>query len=290
MRRRLTTLLILLPFVAGMPGCVVVRKGVQAMTAPLADGLARSLEKQSDLELVRSGVPAYLLLLDGLVESSPDNPKLLLAAADAQTAYAAAFVDKEESARAAAMYAKARDYGLQVLRRNRKFRRVWDKPLAQFETALPSFRKRDVPALYTTATAWSGWIISRSGSMEAISELSKAMALLRRVYELDPGYRRGGPDTFMGIYYAIQPRGGGQDLDKSKMHFERAFAYAGEDCLLPRVAFAEFYARYAFDRELFEKTLREVIDHKTDAPDSRLMNEVARERARVLLDRADELF
>ncbi|MFH0953233.1 MAG: TRAP transporter TatT component family protein [Verrucomicrobiota bacterium] len=275
---------------AGASGCVVVRKGVEAMTAPFADNLTKSLQKESDLQLVKDAVPAYLLLLDALVESSPDSARVLLAAADAQTAYATAFVDKAEAARAADMYAKARDYGLRVLCRNRKFRKVHDQPLDRFETALPSFRKRDVPALYTTATAWSGWIISKSDSMAALAELSKAMALMKRVYQLDPGYQHGGPDMFFGIYYAVQPRGGGQDLQKSKEHFERAFLYAGDDLQLPRVAYAEFYARYAFDRELFEKTLKGVTEHKTSQPSLTLMNEVARKRAEVLLEKADELF
>jgi len=276
--------------IAGTSGCMVLRKGMEAATAPLADNLAKSLQKQSDLQLVREGVPAYLLLLDALVESSPDNPKLLLAAADAQTAYASAFVEPAEAGRAVAMYAKARDYGLSVLRRNRAFRRVWDKPLEQFETAIPSFRKRDVPALYTTAMAWIGWIISSQDSMQALSELSKAMALMRRVAALEPGCQHGGVEMVFGIYYAVQPRGGGQDLAQAKAHFERAFAYAGPDALLPRVAFAEFYARLAFDRELFEKTLRAVIAHQTDPPEFRLLNAVARQRAQALLDKADEFF
>ena len=99
-----------------------------------------------------------------------------------------------------------------------------------------------------------------------------------------------GPDAFFGIYYAVQPRGAGQDLAKSKAHFERAFQYAGADYLLPRVMYAEFYARYAFDRDLFESTLKEVVTHHDDTAEFRLMNEVARKRAQALLDNVDDYF
>jgi len=140
---------------------------------------------------------------------------------------------------------------------------------------MPSFKKRDVPALYVTASAWAEWIINSPNSMTAVSQFPKPAALMQRVLELDPAYRYGGADAFFGIYYAVQPRGAGQDLAKSKAHFERAFGYAGTDDLLPRVMFAEFYARYAFDRNLFESTLKDVVARHDDKPDFRLLNEVA---------------
>jgi tetratricopeptide (TPR) repeat protein len=269
---------------------MVVRQAASVATAPLAGNLAHSLQEQTDLELVHDGAAAFLLLFDGLIKSAPDSPDLLLAAANAQSAYATAFLDRDESERARAMYAKARDYGLTVLRRNRRFARVWNRPLDEFETAIPTFRKRDVPALFTTAAAWAGWIVSSPDSMAAVAELSKAKALMQRVLELDPGYQYGGAESFFGIYCAVQPKGGGRDLEKSRAHFERAMQYAGPDYLLHPVALAEFYARYAFDRELFERTLRGVAEHTADKPEFRLMNAVARQRARRLLERIDDLF
>jgi len=263
-------------------GCAMIRRGPAVMVDALL--------QQEDPDLVESGAPSYLLLIDAMVEASPGNPKYLLAAADANMAYAAAFLNQVEPDRARIMYRKARDYGLKVLCRNRLFRKVADKPLREFETAIPTFRKRDVPALYATATAWAGWIVNNSDSMEATSQLSKAVALMQRVLELDPGYQSGGAHLFFGIYCAVQPRGAGQDLAKSKEHFERAMAYGGPDNLLPRVAYAEFYARYMFDETLFEETLEAVLAHEADVPKFRLMNAVSKRRAEALLDEMDDLF
>ena len=260
------------------------------MMAPMASNLSTSLQRQSDLQLVEDGAPAFLLLLDGLAESSPGNPDILLAASRARIAYAAAFLDKTEAERARMMYAKARDYGLAVLVRNKRFKAVADQPVDVFKTALLSFGKKDVPALYTASTAWTGWIVNSPDSVDALSQWPKAMALMQRVLELEPSYQSGGPDMFFGVYCAVQPRGAGRDLEKSKAHFEKSMACAGPDYLLPKVAFAEFYARYAFDRDLFERTLQEVVSHKTDAPDSQLMNAAARKRAQSLLERVDDLF
>ena len=65
---------------------------------------------------------------------------------------------------------------------------------------------------------------------------------------------------------------------------------AGPDYLLARVTFAEFYARYAYDPELFEETLRQVLIAEPKVPEFTLMNAVAKTRAQALLDQADDLF
>ena len=271
-------------------GCGLLRHSAVGMVAPVTDNLALALQQETDLQLVHDGVPAFILLLDGLALSAPDNAQLQLAAADAYTAYGTAFVDPAEKVRTGALFGKARAYGLRVLSRNRRFAAALHGPLPEYEAAVASFRKRDVPALYSTATAWAGWIISQSDSMEAIAQLSRALALMQRVLDLDRGYRNGGADQFFGIYYCIQPRGAGQNLPKAREHFERAMECAGPDFLLTRVTFAEFYARYTLDRDLFERTLREVVAHPDTRPEFGLMNAVARKRAQDLLARADDLF
>lgn len=273
----------LLPaFLAFASGCGLVRRGPEAMVDALL--------QQSDPVLVEAGLPAYLLLLDAMVEASPKNRKYLLAATDANSAYAAAFLTQVEPDRARDMYKKARDYGLRVLRRNRRFRAVENRRLAAFETAIPSFRRKDVPALYATAMAWIGWIINNPGSIEATSELPKALALMNRVLELHPGYENGGPEMLYGIYYCVQPRGAGQDLEKAKRYFLKAMEYAGPDSLLPRVAYAEFYARYAYDETLFEQILTEVLKQECESPRFRLMNAISKKRAEALLEEMDDLF
>jgi len=288
--RRWMTCFLLACCLFGGCGCGLLRRGAFSAISPVADNMARSLQKQGDVQLVKEGTPAYILLLDGLVESAPDNPKLLLAAADANTAYAVAFVDKSETERARALYAKARDYGTTVLCRNKKFRKALKGPIEDFEAAVQTFKKKDVPALYTTATAWANWIISNAGDVAALAQFPRPVALMRRVLELDPSWQNGGAHMFFGIYYAVQPSGAGRDLEKSKKHFDMAAELAGPDFLLPRVTFAEFYARYAFDRELYETTLRGVLESEADRPEFRLINGVSRIRAKSLLDRADDYF
>ena len=274
----------------GVSGCALVRRGAGRALAPAAGNLAQSLERQEDLELVRTGAPAYLLLLDALAEAPTARTETLVAAADAYTAYALAFVAPEDRERAFAMFTKARDYGLRALAQRRDFRAVMDAPLVEFEAALPRLGMRDVPAMYSTAQAWSSMILHSGGSVRALADFPKALALMHRVAELDPGYRQGGPDLFFGVYYTVQPAGAGRDLERARKHFERAMREAGDGILMPRVLFAEFYARYRLDEDLFDETLQSVLAEEEPSPDAALMNAAARVRARSLMEQKEDLF
>ena len=271
-------------------GCVLVRKGAARVISPMATQLSEGLMHQSDVDLVKEGAPAFLLILDALAEAHPDNPAVLLAAADAQMAYATGFVDKEQKARAKGMYLKAKTYGLRALARNKRFDRALEGTQEEFVQSLRFFKKKDAGALFTTASAWVMWIIASSDSPSALGGMPKVLAMMDRVQELDPGIRNGGADLFYGIYYTVLPLGGGRDMEKAREYFDRSIRIAGPDYLLAQVTFAEFYARYAFDQELFETTLKRVVEATPSVPAFTLMNAVAQKRAQALLDQVNELF
>ena len=52
--------------------------------------------RQSDLNVVREGMPAYLMLLDGMNRAWPDNDRLLLAAAQGYASFASAFIEEHD--------------------------------------------------------------------------------------------------------------------------------------------------------------------------------------------------
>jgi hypothetical protein len=288
--RHLFLVPVLLTVCALAGGCALLRKGAARVISPMATQLSDGLMHQNDVELVREGAPAFLLMLDALAEAHPDNPAVLIAAADAQMAYATGFIDKAQKERSKTMYLKAKTYGLRALAKNKRFARALDGPQDAFVQSLATFRKRDAGALFTTASAWVMWIIASSDSPAALGGMPKVLAMMDRVKELDPDIRQGGVDLFYGIYFTVLPLGGGRDLEKARAHFERSLEIAGPDYLLARVTFAEFYARYAFDQELFEGTLKQVLAAEPQVPEFTLMNSVAKTRAQALLDQMDDFF
>jgi hypothetical protein len=127
--------------------------------------------------------------------------------------------------------------------------------------------------------------------MEALAELPRVEAMMRRSLEIDEGFYYGGPHLFMGIWYASRPGIAGGDLEKAKGHFLRAIDLGHGEFLMASVYFAEYYARKTQDKDLFVSTLRKVVEAPANVPpDLTLVNTVARKRAQGLLDRVDQYF
>ena len=70
-------LALLFSFLAILSGCTNLISGV---TSQLADDLAASILNSEDIDTVKEGVPAYLLLIDSFLRGSPNSEDLLMAA------------------------------------------------------------------------------------------------------------------------------------------------------------------------------------------------------------------
>jgi len=127
--------------------------------------------------------------------------------------------------------------------------------------------------------------------LEALADMPMLEATMQMVIELDQGFYYGSPHLHMAVYLAAKPSMAGGNLDKAKEHFDEAFAQGADKLLSAKVLFARYYALRLKDRALFVKTLQEVIEAPVDeVPELTLSNTLAKEKARELLERADEYF
>lgn len=275
-----------------LSSCTFVTKVPYGFLADPFGNLVQSLETQSDPELVRQGFPSFLLLIDSLVASSPEDPDLLFAAASAYGFYCQAFLNDEENLqRASKLFLRAKECGIKLLEQKRHFYTIDQVSLTEFEDSLQTLTRRDIPHLYAATTAWLGWILTNTESMEALADLPKVLVMMDRIIELDETHNYGFAHIFYGIYYAIQPRGAGQDLDKSKFHFNRAIDLGGRENLFALVTYAEYYGKATLDEALFTQILDDVLHKDSDVrPELRLMNELAHERATYLLENREDIF
>ncbi|MBI4425370.1 MAG: hypothetical protein HY554_16695, partial [Elusimicrobia bacterium] len=156
--------------------------------------------------------------------------------------------------------------------------------------ALAQARPADAGALFWAGYGWAGWINLSKDSPDAVADLPKVVAVMERVQELSPGFYFGGPDLFLGSYYAIRPRLLGGDPAKSKAHFEAALRLSAGRFLMAKVLYAQYYAVAAQDPELFRQVLGETLEASPDLPHARLANAVAKLKAKRLMERTDELF
>jgi hypothetical protein len=250
--------------------------------------VASAVNRQSDVVLVRQGVPAYLMLLEGLIQKYPENPNLLLAGAQSCGSYAGLLEEKE---RAGALYAKSRQYALRALDLHPALKGFQGASLDDFQKHLNRTEKTDVPLLFGAGAAWGGWIANTDESVEAMAELPWVEALMERVLQVDPGYYYGGAHLFKAILLSARPEQFGGDLKKAREHFQEARRIGQGKFLMTDVYYAQYYARQRLDRDLFEGTLKRVLETPPDQePDLTLVNTLARQKAGKLLEQIDEFF
>jgi hypothetical protein len=273
-----------------LPACASSKKMTVRATAQLVEDVALATSKQSDLQIVEKGMPAYLMLMDGMVEAVPDNSRLLLAASQSYASYASAFVESHDRDYARALYGRARDYAFRALEK-RGLPNPAAIPFEGFESRVAVMGLPDVPYLFWCATAWGNWIAQSLESMEAMAQLPRVELMMRRVLALDEGFYYGGPHLFMGIWYASRPAVAGGNTALSQKHFSRALALGKQRFLMTSVYYADYYARKTFDKTLYIETLRKVLETPADiVPELTLLNTAAHERARKMLQEADAYF
>ena len=284
-------LLLLLCLLLSLPiACATQKKMTVAASAALLEDIAKSAYRQTDTRVIREGMPAYLLLMDGMVEAWPNNGQLLLVAAQGYATFASAFIEDQDKAYARTLYARARDYAFKSLAQ-RGFKNPVFRPLDDFQKGLEELGKNDVPYLFWTATCWGSWIRLNMGSMEALAELPRVELIMKRVLALDESYYYGGPHLFMGIWYAARPKIAGGDLNLSQEHFLKAIELGEGKFLMAYVYYADHYARKAFDKNLFASILEKALEARADSvPELTLLNTVAQKKAEELLNQVDELF
>jgi len=254
------------------------------------EGVAKASSQQSDLRVLQEGMPAYLMLIDGMIHSWPDNEQLLIAGAQSYSSFASLFVEDQDKEYANLLYARGRQYALRSFEL-RGFKDPLQRPFDDFMRGLKRLGKKDVPTLFWTATCWASWIRLNLDSMEALSELPRVEAMMKRVLELDEGFHYGGAHLFMGIWYASRPKIAGGDLKKSQEHFLKALDLGKNKFLMAYVYYANHYARKMADKELFVSTLQKVLETPVEtSPDLILVNTVAKKQAKELLSHVGEYF
>jgi hypothetical protein len=257
---------------------------------PILDPLTLSLQKQTDLELLKEGAPSLLLLLDGLVASDPENAPLLMTAIKAYGAYATILYEEGQVERAVNMSLKTKEYGIKLIQQLPGLKNINDATLAEIDQSLNKISPGKAPQLFWGAYGWAIWINYQKGAPAAMADLPKVEPMMLRVVELDESYYYGGAHIFLGAYYGSRPKMFGGKPEASREHFEKALALNDRKFLLTHVTYAETYARTMFDRKLYLELLTEVIEQPMADSDMASSNKLAKNKAEKLIAQVDDFF
>jgi len=273
--------------------------------------LAATILASDDPETIKKGVPSYLLLLSSLIRGEPNNPELLESGAQLYSAYGSSFTDTLESKKA--LTKRAYSYASRAIcLRDEKFCHVDRLSFAEYETLLASVDKSQAENLFIFSSSWAGFIEANSGDWDAVAELPKVKAGMKRVLVLDETVSNGNAHVYMAVLESLLPSSLGGKPELAKQHFERADELSNGNNLMAKVLYAEKYARLLFDRELHDVLLKQVLDtdirvHGYTAKNQHeitglvindekhvekliLINTLAKQKAAELLDSADDYF
>lgn len=277
---------IVLVAVVMLAGCASI---MSSATSRLADNLTLAILNQNDLETVRIGAPAYLLMLDSFIEGDPENTDMLLAGSKLYSSYTSAFIEDEERAKRLADKSLAYAQAALCLEISQLCDLLAGK-LTPFQNSLGDTNRNDLPVLYGFASAWAGWIQVNADDWNALADLPKLTALFEHCLVLDESFDDGGSHIYLGVLSTQLPPSLGGKPEKGRAHFERANEISGGKNLMINVLMAQHYARMVFDQELHDNLLQTVIDNPANAPGLTLINTMAKQQASLLLQESVEFF
>lgn len=281
---------IILVIWVAMAGCSLRQMAARA-ASPLVQGQYQSLNEEADTVLAGQAIPANLKMLEGMLKSDESNTAVLHNLAEGFCGFAFGFVEDEDPKRAAGLYLRGRNYALRSLPVQPDGKELATLGLEEYKAALQRMDDANLPGLFWLSQCWAGWLLLNLDNPEAFVDIPRIETLLLRTLELGESYHYAGPHLLLGSFYGGRTRILGGNPEKSRAHFERNLELTGSKFLLTQLLFARTYAVQAQDRKLFERMLNDVLTSPADIlPEQRLVNEIAKIKAKKLLESADDLF
>ena len=287
--------------------CSINQVAINAVSNALTGtGSSNVFTTDSDPELVGDALPFAIKLYETLLAQNPEHQGLLLTTGSLFIMYANAFVQTpaemldpidyfyeryEGLDRAKSLYLRGMDILYSAL----------DKKYPGFSTATvsegtlqPLLRQctvNDIPLLYWTVAGGLSAYSLDVFDFSLGSRLNDWAAMMARAYELDPDYNNGALDEFYILFYAAIPENLGGDMEKAKIHFQRAVEKSSGLSAGAYVSYARVISIPEQDYDGFRENLEKALDIDVNENISnRLVNILAQRRARYLLDTAYEYF
>lgn len=277
----------------------------------MADIALTSIENEYDnIKLLEKAAPGNLVNLEALLANDPENYRMLILLSKAYFSYTYAFLeDKLEAAvfrsdgcengkegiaelkkEVSRHYKKGMAYGLKALEVRNPGCGEKLKNVSLADAFINSLEKEDVPALFWYGVNLTAYINVNKESVKAVSRLHIAKAAMKRIIILDPEYYYGGAYlNLMTICSSVPPILGGNP-ELALKYYKKHKEIAGKNFLHTDLQYARYYLYQNQKREEFEKVLHTILDSTWNGKEYRMLNVVAKERARIYLEATDILF
>lgn len=273
------------------------------------DSFSRNLNSavkgNDDPETIKQALPAYLVLIDSLIENDPEDEETLKASADLLNAYSGLIsinlelLNEDDDIYE---YEKLKSQKSRVI--NKSLNRI-SKSICLYEEEYCDLRKKkyqelaelikqvedeDISYLYSFSQSWVAWIQDNSDDWNATAQLPNIKLILETIIQKDKTYERGSPQMYLGVLNSLLPETLGGKPELGKEYFESAIEISENSNKMAKVLFAEYYARLVFNEKLHNELLEEVISQNNKDKEFTLINQLAEIKAKKLINSGKEYF
>lgn len=266
-----------------------------SMVARIAsDGLS-AMESEDDLWIAKESIVPLTKVMEVFDKGNPRNRRFSSLMAEVYGNVAFGFFEPRHMAapdeekgvwlqRMKKYYSRGYESGMDSLKK--RFGKSVVGPIAGFEKAISRARRKDIRLLFWTAFNLINLINLSRDDIKSIADLPKASVMIDRVIELKRDFGCGSALAFKGALLASRPKMLGGNPEEAVKFFEEAINIKDGKYLMTKVMYAEWYAIPMGHKVFAKKLLNDVIGSDvSDFPEQALANNLAKERAGILLKR-----
>lgn len=280
---------VLLLLLLTLSACSMDKMMVKA-SMPMVENGIEAMNQEEDLQLAADAMPANISMLNSLISMDPENVKLHSYAAQAYYGLSWGFTEDREIQRADRFYQRGLKHGLIALELL-GINNIKKMHLDELERQLQNIGQDNIAALFWTASNWAKWIELNRDDAASLIQLPKPTAMMQRVLELEETFYYGSAHMYFGVYYGARAPMLGGDFEKARNHFNQARKINGNKLLVVDLLQAQYLSRQMFDREDFHRRLTAIIEAPEDLyPELTLLNQIAKRKAKWLLDKEEQWF
>lgn len=234
---------------------------------------SNQVEAESNFEMFKAGVPANLLLMEGLLSESNENEDIIITLAKGYAGYAFAVneteMNREEwgelktelgKEQALMNYTKSLNFGLRFLRMNKiEFNELLllmneSQGIAHLLDKKLSADQKNLELVLFTAQSLAALINLQKENISLVAQLPVAKAMFDWVCMKNPKINYGTCEIFYGAFESGRPKMLGGNPEKGKEIFLRAIANHPHNWLI-RTSYIQYYLIPQNDKAGFDEQL-----------------------------------
>jgi len=302
MKQRLTKIIAIITTILTLNGCSFA-------ISNFSNNLNKAVKANNDPKTIMQGLPAYLIFLDGLIESDPEDEDLLMSSSKLINAYSALLgaelemmssntEDDQFTYQKQSIKEQQKKLAIKALKRASGASCIYEDYLCDLTTLkYDEFVKRiekidedDISILYGLGTAWATWLQTNTDDWNAMAQLPQIKLIMKTVIGIDEKWDHAGAHIYLGVLNSLLPVSFGGKPELGKQSFEAAISITQGKNLMAKVLYAEYYARLTFNELLHQQLITDVLSFKESPHEFILMNTIAIQKAKALQASAEDYF